>query len=40
MDLSYQRYEQRAAWRVGGDGSPGLAPFSAQWWQLGVARSF
>lgn len=40
VDLSYQRYEQRAAWRVGGDGSPGLQPFSARWWQLGLARSF
>ncbi|HJV71030.1 DUF3570 domain-containing protein [Ideonella sp.] len=40
LDLAYERYEQRAAWRVGGDGSPGLAPFSARWWQLGVSRSF
>jgi hypothetical protein len=40
LDLSYARYEQRADWRLGGDGSPGLAPFSAQWWQLGVSRSF
>jgi hypothetical protein len=39
-DASYERYEQRAGWRLGGDGSPGLAPFSAQWFQLGVARSF
>jgi hypothetical protein len=39
-DLGYQRYEQRADWRIGGDGSPGLAPFSARWWQLGVSRSF
>jgi Protein of unknown function (DUF3570) len=40
LDLGYERYEQRAAWRVGGDGSPGLAAFSARWWQLGVSRSF
>lgn len=39
-DLSYQRYEQRGAWRLGGSGSPGLAPFSADWWQLGISRSF
>lgn len=39
-DLSWQRYEQRASWRVGGSGSPGLAPFKAQWWQLGLSRSF
>ena len=40
VDLSYQRYAQRAAWRVGGSGSPGLQPFSAQSWQLGLARTF
>lgn len=40
LDLSYSRYEQRGDWRIGGDGSPGLEPFSAQWWQLGMARSF
>ncbi|MFZ2990331.1 DUF3570 domain-containing protein [Ideonella sp.] len=40
LDLSYQRYEQRGDWRIGGSGSPGLAPFSAAWWQLGLARNF
>ena len=40
LDLSYSRYEQRGDWRLGGDGSPGLEPFSARWWQLGVSRSF
>lgn len=40
MDLSAERYEQRAGWRLGGDGSPGLAPFYAQWFELGVSRSF
>ena len=40
LDASYERYEQRAGWRLGGNGSPGLAPFSAQWLQVGVARSF
>lgn len=39
-DLSYERYEQRGDWRLGGHGSPGLAAFSAQWFQLGVARNF
>ena len=40
MDLSVERYAQRGGWRLGGDGSPGLAPFYAQWFELGVARSF
>lgn len=40
LDVSYERYEQRSDWRLGGDGSPGLAAFSARWWQLGVSRSF
>ena len=40
LDVSYERYEQRGSWRLGGNGSPGLAPFSAQWIQLGIARNF
>jgi len=40
LDASYVRYEQRGDWRLGGHGSPGLAPFSAQWFELGVACSF
>ena len=40
LDASYERYQQRSGWRLGGKGSPGLEPFSAQWLQLGVARSF
>ena len=39
-DVKYERYEQRSAWRVGGRGSFGLAPFSAQFVQLGVSRRF
>lgn len=39
-DLKLERYEQRGAWRVGGDGSPGLAPFSARFVQVGLARRF
>ena len=39
-DLKYERYEQRAEWRWGGGGSPGMAPFSARTWQLGLARRF
>lgn len=39
-DLSVQRYEQRGEWRVGGTGSPGLAPFRASFLQVGVNRKF
>jgi len=40
VDLDVDRYEQRGNWRLGGSGSPGLAPFSATFVQLGVARRF
>jgi hypothetical protein len=39
-DLKVEFYQQRAGWRLGGDGSPGLKTFSARWIQLGVGRSF
>jgi Protein of unknown function (DUF3570) len=39
-DVKLERYEQRSAWRVGGPGSPGLAPFSARFITLGLQRSF
>lgn len=39
-DLKYERYQQRSEWRVGGDGSPGIAPFSANWLQLGLSAAF
>jgi Protein of unknown function (DUF3570) len=39
-DIKVERYEQRSAWRVGGAGSPGLAPFSARFITLGAQRSF
>lgn len=37
-DLSVQHYRQRAGWRIGGPGSPGLAPLSAQIVRLGLTR--
>lgn len=40
LDLKFERYEQRASWRLGGDGSPGLAPFSARWLQIGASYRF
>jgi len=39
-DLKAERYEQRGNWRVGGEGSPGLAPFKATFVQFGVASKF
>jgi hypothetical protein len=39
-DLRLERYEQRGAWRVAGQGSPGLAPFSARIVQWGLSRRF
>lgn len=39
-DLSVEHYEQRASWRVGGKGSPGLDPLSAMIVQLGISRRF
>jgi hypothetical protein len=40
IDLKAQRYEQRSNWRVGGNGSPGLDPFSATFVQVGVETKF
>jgi len=40
VDVKYEQYEQRAAWRFFGDGSPGLAPFSARRVQVGVSTQF
>jgi hypothetical protein len=39
-DLKAERYEQRSNWRIGGSGSPGIDPFSATFWQLGVNKRF
>jgi len=40
IDAKAEYYEQRAAWRVGGDGSPGLEAFKAEFYQVGVTRKF
>ena len=40
LDVRVEQYEQRGAWRVGGQGSPGLAPFSARHWMLGGTYKF
>ena len=39
-DLRVDFYRQRSAWKLGGDGSPGLEPFSARWIQGGVSKTF
>ena len=39
-DIKLERYEQRGEWRIGGDGSPGLEPFSYKTMQLGLTRRF
>jgi hypothetical protein len=40
VDVKLEHYEQRAAWRIGGRGSPGLEPFQARSWQVGLTRVF
>jgi hypothetical protein len=40
VDAKAEYYEQRADWRIGGDGSPGLENFKAQMYQLGITRKF
>ena len=40
FDVKLTFYRQRSDWRLGGDGSPGLEPFSARWIQTGVSKTF
>lgn len=40
FDAKAEAYQQRAAWRIGGPGSPGLDPFRATFFQLGASRRF
>lgn len=39
-DLRVEYYRQKGKWKLGGDGSEGLLPFSARWIQVGIGRSF
>ncbi|HQY27756.1 MAG TPA: DUF3570 domain-containing protein [Burkholderiaceae bacterium] len=39
-DFRYEIYEQRNTWRIGGTGSPGIAPFRARFMQVGVTHKF
>ena len=40
VDGKAEYYEQRADWRLGGEGSPGLEAFKAQFYQVGVTKKF
>ena len=40
VDAKVEQYEQRGHWRIFGRGSPGLAPFSARWLQLGLSYRY
>jgi hypothetical protein len=39
-DFKVENYEQRSNWRLGGSGSPGIAPFYARFYQLGATKQF
>lgn len=39
-DLKVDFYRQRSSWRAGGNGSPGLLPFSARWIMVGIGKTF
>ena len=39
-DIAFTFYRQRAGWRAGGDGSPGLSEFSARWIEVGLEKRF
>jgi hypothetical protein len=40
VDVAVAFYRQRSSYRLGGNGSPGLEPFSARWIEAGVAKTF
>lgn len=40
LDLKWEAYRQRGSWRVGGSGSPDLAPFAARSLQAGLSWQF
>lgn len=39
-DVKYESYRQTAALHLGGAGSPGLDPFNATFWQVGLTHRF
>jgi hypothetical protein len=40
VDVAINFYRQRAGWHAGGNGSPGLAEFSARWIEVGLEKRF
>jgi len=40
VDVAFNLYRQRGDWRAGGNGSPGLAEFSARWFEVGFEKRF
>ena len=40
LDVKFDSYRQRSGWHFGGNGSPGLEPFSARWIQTGISKTF
>ena len=40
VDAKVERYEQRSDWRLGGRASPGLDPFRATFFQIGLSTRF
>ena len=40
VDLKHEWYQQRSAWRLSGEGSPGVENFTAKWWQIGISKKF
>lgn len=40
VDLKYENYQQRSDWVFNGKGSPGIAPFSARIFQVGLSYYF
>jgi hypothetical protein len=40
VDVALNLYRQRAGWHAGGNGSPGIAEFSARWIEFGLEKRF
>jgi Protein of unknown function (DUF3570) len=40
VDLKYERYQQKSSYRLGGNGSPYIDPFNAQFVQVGLSTKF
>jgi Protein of unknown function (DUF3570) len=40
VDLKYERYQQKSKYRLGGNGSPYIDPFNAQFVQVGLSTKF